>query len=156
MLTALQDHLSAEGGNHPATNSVLRGEQGCSCPSEPHMASAQHQCSLDESIPRAADPNSQAAPEQHGDNPTGRRLGGKQDRGYRELPPGAGSKPMIPDVVPGNLQQQPGKRHSKSARSRAKRCLESSSDDCSEGDCCQQQQVGFVPHGPLQTGGSFC
>ena len=97
-------------------------------------------------MPQAASPTDRhAAHEQHDDSPVGRRLGGKQDRGYRDgkPPTDAGGTSMAAEPSSHALHQ-PSKRPSKSVRMRAQRCLEDSSDDCSEGARHRSQpQVGL-------------
>ncbi|KAK9827470.1 hypothetical protein WJX74_004420 [Apatococcus lobatus] len=136
-----KDHLCAEGCDKPARLHIgLHCEEGCSRPHEPQAASTQHQSSLDEQIPQAADAaNGHAAAQQQSHNVTGRRLGGKQDRGYREPCHDASGMATALNPQP-HAVHQPSKCTSKSARSRAHRCLEDSSDDCSERDHPEPQQ----------------
>ena len=117
-----------------------------SSPLNPQVASAQHHSGLDEAMPQAVSPaDRHAAHEQHDNSLIGRRLGGKQDRGYRDgkPPTDAGGASMATEP-PSHALHQPSKRPSKSMRMRAQRCLEDSSDDCSEGAPQRSQpQVGL-------------
>lgn len=117
---------------------------------DPQAAPAQHHSSHEQPMSQAASPpHRHAAHEQHDDNPAGRRLGGKQDRGYRDgkPPTDAGGTSMAAEP-PSHAFAQPSKRPSKSVRMRAQRCLEDSSDDCSDGAPHQSQpqvKPSFLP-----------
>lgn len=123
-----------------------QAEDRCS-PPDPQAAPAQHHSSLDEPMPQAASHTDRDAPhEQHDDSLVGRRLGGKQDRGYRDgKPPADAGGTSMAAEPPSHALHQPSKRPSKSVRMRAQRCLEDSSDDCSDGPSHRSQpQVGLA------------
>ncbi|KAK9868094.1 hypothetical protein WJX84_000511 [Apatococcus fuscideae] len=131
---------SAESGrlpevdHNPAEPTRLKSSPGCEADhanQQPFQAAgAQQHSSPAEGLLSIKDehPSSEHKP----DAPAGGKLGGRQERGYRDGKPLAGGSSKT-GLKASHLHQRPSKSSSKPVRLRVQRCLEDSSDDCSDG-----------------------
>lgn len=111
----------------------------------PISARFQHQPAAEGSDTRQPDAKvRQTASEPSPESLPGSKLGGQQDRGYRDgqqlVQEGPPTFKEASEAQTNRKEQRPNKHISKAARLRAQRCLEDSSDDGSERDLPQHRQ----------------